>query len=251
MNIPKIASIVTLADRPDLAGTMWAVPGAWPAFMDHDPVANLFYHRLPEIFPAYQLVALDTAGTAIGRINSVPFAWTGHDTDLPARGWDAILERAFTEQANETPPTAVSLLEARIAPAHRGAGLSTQLLQAAHHNATRHGLPDLFGPVRPTGKAVEPHTPMPEYAARTRPDGLPDDPWMRVHARLGARTVTVCPLSMTIAGTLDQWRTWTGLPLHRSGPTPIPGALVPVHVAVADNHAVYIEPNVWMHHPRR
>ena len=28
----------------------------------------------------------------------------------------------------------------------------------------------------------------------------------------------------------------------------VPGALAPVHVSVEQNHAVYVEPTLWMHH---
>jgi hypothetical protein len=65
--------------------------------------------------------------------------------------------------------------------------LSRELLAAARGNAERLGARDLFGPVRPTGKAEEPRTPMSDYAGRVRADGLPADPWLRVHVRLGAR----------------------------------------------------------------
>ena len=53
---------------------------------------------------------------------------------------------------------------------------------------------------------------------------------------------------MTIAGTLEQWRGWTGLPLDRSGDIEVPGGLVPLHVDVEAGSAVYVEPNVWMRH---
>jgi hypothetical protein len=89
---------------------------------------------------------------------------------------------------------------------------------------------------------------MPDYAGRVRSDGLPVDPWLRVHVRLGARIVKVCPLSMVVPGTLSDWREWTGLPLNGSGLHDIPEALVPVHVSVEHDHAVYVEPNVWVHH---
>nr|WP_232328269.1 N-acetyltransferase [Kibdelosporangium sp. MJ126-NF4]CEL19796.1 hypothetical protein [Kibdelosporangium sp. MJ126-NF4]CTQ97021.1 hypothetical protein [Kibdelosporangium sp. MJ126-NF4] len=243
-----IDRIVSLAEQPDLTDAMWAVPGGWPAFMDHDPVANMFYEKVSEEFPEHQLVAIDASGTAIARVNAVPFAWTGADDDLPARGWDAILERAFAERWAGQTPTAVSLLEARVAPGCRGMGLSSHLLTAARATTARLGMTDLFGPVRPAGKTAHPHLSMTEYAARTRADGLPADPWIRTHARLGGRVVAVCPLSMTITGTLAQWRNWTGLPLTRSGPVTVPGTLAPVHVSVEHDHAVYVEANVWMHH---
>jgi hypothetical protein len=66
--------------------------------------------------------------------------------------------------------------------------------------------------------------------------------------RLGARIVKLCPLSMVVPGSLAQWRAWTGLPFTVSGPIDVPGALAPVHVSVEHDHAVYVEPNVWMHH---
>jgi hypothetical protein len=32
------------------------------------------------------------------------------------------------------------------------------------------------------------------------------------------------------------------------GPVAVPGALVPVHVSLEQDHAVYVEPNVWVRH---
>jgi GNAT superfamily N-acetyltransferase len=240
-------TFVTLAERPELRDSFWAVGSTWPEFMLHDPIAGLFYGQLAETFPEYQIGALAADGTMIGRINSAPFAWTGNDDDLPDRGWDAVLEEAFGSEPADGAP-AISLLEARIAPEHRGSGLSTRLLAAARDNARRLGVRDLFGPVRPTGKPAEPRTPMADYVSRTRDDGLPADPWIRCHVRLGARIVRVCPVSMTITGTLADWRGWTGLPLTESGLVEVEGALTPVHVSLEQDHAVYVEPNVWLHH---
>jgi hypothetical protein len=110
------------------------------------------------------------------------------------------------------------------------------------------GFSDLYAPVRPSQKSREPDMPMSEYVDLWRDDGLPVDPWLRVHARLGGEIVAVCPTAMTITGTLAQWRAWTGLPFDQSGPVVVPGALVPVHVDVPNDHAVYVEPNVWMRH---
>jgi hypothetical protein len=53
---------------------------------------------------------------------------------------------------------------------------------------------------------------------------------------------------MTITGTLAEWRRWTGLAFDCTGPVIVPGALVPVHCDVEHDHAVYVEPNVWMRH---
>lgn len=246
-----VLTVVTLAERPDLIEAMWDMPSLWPAFMLQDPVAEILFGQLPEVFPDYQLVGLDAAGEVIAKVNSVPFRWAGTDDDLPARGWDAILERCFAGVRRGVAASAVSLLEARIAPSLLGTGLSLPMLRAARANAVRLGHQHLFGPVRPAAKAAEPDTPMAEYIARVRDDGLPADSWIRTHARLGARIVRICPASMTVPGTLAQWREWTAEPFDRSGPTVVPGALVPVQVSVEHDYAVYVEPNVWMHHDLR
>lgn len=241
------ARIVDLEARPDLVDAMWDMPDEWPEFMKQDPIGDLFFGRLPEVFPAYQLLALDEDDRVLGKVNSLPFVWDGTDEDLPDRGWDAVQERGFADERLGRTPTAVSLLEARVVPDRLGTGFSSVLLRAARERTAARGL-QLLGPVRPTQKHREPRTPMAEYAFRTRPDGLPADPWLRTHARLGARTVKVCPAAMVVPGTLADWRGWTGMPFDTSGSVEVPGALVPVHVSVEQDAAVYVEPNVWVHH---
>ena len=237
-----------LAQRPDLTTALWGMATTWPAFLDHDPVADVYYPRLPEVFPAHQLVGLDAAGRVVGRVLSVPFAWSGEEDDLPDRGWDAVLERAFRDHREGRRPTAVSLLEAALVPELLGTGQSYALLRAARESAEAAGVAHLVAPVRPTRKCHDPRSSLVDYALRVRPDGLPVDPWLRVHARLGARLVKVAPVSMVVPGTLAQWREWTGLDLRESGWVDVPGALAPVHVSVEHDHAVYVEPNVWVHY---
>lgn len=141
--------IVTLAQQPNLVEAMWSVPSTWPAFMFQDPVAAVYYPQLPAAFPDYQLLALDEHGAVVARVNSAPFYWDGSDEELPDRGWDGILERAFSDRGRGREPTAVSLLEARIAPHRQGAGLSTTLLRAARGNVQRLGMRDTVRPGPP------------------------------------------------------------------------------------------------------
>ena len=76
----------------------------------------------------------------------------------------------------------------------------------------------------------------------------PVDPWLRVHVRAGGEIVGVAPFSMTVVGTLDDWRGWTGLPFEDDGELDVPGALAPVLVNLRQGLAVYVEPNVWVRH---
>jgi hypothetical protein len=53
---------------------------------------------------------------------------------------------------------------------------------------------------------------------------------------------------MAMAGSLADWREWTGLPFDTSGPVVVPEALVPVLCDVAHDFAAYVEPCIWVHH---
>ena len=238
--------IVTLAQRPELLDAMYAMPKSWPTFMYKDPVARLM-SRLPTSFPELQFAALD-GDEVVGIVVAAGFAWDGELASLPDRGWDAILERVFIDEDEGRTPTAVTLLEAAVHPDRQGAGLSTLLLTGVRDQCAALGFGSLFGPVRPSHKSLEPTVPIADYVARRRSDGLRADPWLRVHERLGAHFVKIAPTSMTISGTLAAWREWTGLPFDVSGDVVVPGALVPVHASVDHDHAVYVEPNVWMQH---
>ncbi len=237
---------VTLRDRPDLVSAMWALPNPWPRFMQQDLVSDLVYDQLPIRYPELQLLALD-GDQVVARVNAVPFAWTGADADLPEQGWDLALGMAFRPEMPAA-ATAVSLIEARMHPDVAGRGLSAGLIVAARDNAAALGYSDLLAPIRPTGKDREPRTPIDVYVSRVRDDGTAADPWLRTHLRVGGRVARVCHTAMLIAGTLAEWREWTQLPFDRSGDVLVPGALNPVHASVEHDHAVYVEPNVWIVH---
>lgn len=239
-------TIVRLSDEPGLEPSMWELGSLWPAFMMQDKVAETYYSDLAR-WADHALLAV-AGGRVVARSFRVTFAMGEGRPDLPDDGWDAILLWAFLDGLFERPPTHTSALEITIHPDHRGRGLAEAMIEAMADDAAASGFDALYAPVRPSRKAEEPDTPMDEYARRTRADGLPFDPWIRSHVRLGAEIVKVCPAAMTISGSLEQWRSWTDLPFDASGAVHVPGALAPVHVSVEHDHAVYVEPNVWMRH---
>lgn len=114
--------------------------------------------------------------------------------------------------------------------------------------AAGHGLDALVAPVRPTLKSRYPYVPMEDYVGWTREDGKPFDPWLRVHASLGATILRVAPCSMTITGRISDWEEWTGMSFRESGEYVVPGALQPVSMNLEKDFGVYEEPNVWMRH---
>src|SRR2546430_2013824 len=91
--------------------------------------------------------------------------------------------------------------------------------------------PDLYrrvpigAPVRPTMKERYPLTPMDRYIRWTRQDGLPFDPWIRVHHRLGAAILAVAPHSLVVTGAVAEWEEWTGMAFPETGDYVVPGAV--------------------------
>ncbi|MFD5419415.1 N-acetyltransferase [Streptomyces sp. NPDC127069] len=242
--------ITSLAGRPELASRLWDMEDSWPRFSQHDSVAWLLYPRLVAEFPEYVFIATE-GDEVVARAFSVPFALHSAERggQLPAQGWDRVLMWAFSDQRRGIEPDTVSALEISVAAGRQGQGLSGRMLAAMREGARAAGFTEVVAPVRPSGKPAEPQTPMSEYAYRTREDGLPYDPWLRVHIRAGAVIDSVAPLSMTVTGSLAQWRDWTGLPFDEAGQVRVPGALSLVHCEPEHDYAVYVEPNVWVRHP--
>jgi GNAT superfamily N-acetyltransferase len=238
--------IVTFAQRRDLEESMWSLASVWPQFMLWDPIADLYYAHVDR-WAEFVLLAVE-GGDVAARAFSVPFAMGAaiERPALPGDGWDGVIQWAHRDHVAGRTPTTVAGLEVAVLPEHRGAGVAASMVAAMKENSARLGFDELVIPVRPSHKHLEPDTPMSEYVSRRRSDGLPQDPWLRIHARAGGEIHDVCPTAMTIPGTLAHWREWTGLPFDRSGEVHVPGALVPVHVSVEQDHAVYVEPNVWV-----
>ena len=238
-------NISTLAERPDLAEAMWAMDSSWPEFMRHDPIGGLFYSNVEDRFADYVLCGQDDAGEIVAQAHSIPFVLG--EEELPLNGWDGVIRTGVLTAFDGGTPDAISAIEIAIRPDHQGRASRHRCSCAMRDNAARHGFAELVAPVRPSGKE-DVHEPMATYAFRTRDDGLPVDPWLRVHVRAGGVIDTVAQRSMCIPGTLDEWRAWTGLPFDTSGLVEVPRALVPVQVNIEQGIATYVEPNVWVRH---
>ncbi|MEV5961450.1 N-acetyltransferase [Kribbella sp. NPDC051952] len=239
--------ITTLAERPEYLEHIYDFADTWPAFMHNDPIGNAFMGRVLVDFADQCLVATED-GELIAHGRSIPFVFPDENRkDLPTGGWDRVLHWGYTDLRTGREPNVSSALEILIRPSHLGRGLSHEMLAAMRHAVKAKGHKTLYAPVRPNGK-TDAHQPMTAYIKEVRDDGLPTDPWLRVHVKAGGTIVQVAPRSMVIAGSLAEWREWTGLPFDTTGDVIVPKALVPVHVDVAHDHAVYVEPNVWIRH---
>jgi hypothetical protein len=245
-------TLVTGKEGPDLADIASEVMIlSWPEFMLHDPVANQHWGNLYHRFPEFQF-ALVQPGTedvvAVGA--SIPLAWDGHPRDLPDEGWDWALAQGFKDDAAGRTPKVQCALAITIPKPHRGKGLSAYAVRTMKAIGEANGLDRLLVPARPILKSRYPLTPMERYVQWCNDQGQPFDPWMRVHTRLGAEIVKVCPRSMCITGTVADWEGWTGMCFPESGTYIVPEALVPVEIDRDTDQGTYVEPNVWMWHSR-
>jgi hypothetical protein len=242
--------IVTHVERPDLLARWYAViRQVWPEFGAHDPIVNQYWDGLEEHFPECQTYLIDDeTDEFVGKGSSVPFSWDGTHDGLPAGGIDDVLLASIRDRETQPPPTVLCALQAGILPRHQNRGLSSVIIGAMRQTAERLGLPDLIAPVRPNRKSHYPLTPIERYVTWTRPDGLPLDPWLRVHVRLGASIERIAERSMVIPGTVAQWEAWTGLVFPDSGTYVVPEALVPITIDREADQGLYVEPNVWMRH---
>jgi GNAT superfamily N-acetyltransferase len=246
--LPPGHRLARVSDEPELwrpANLMCSA--AWPEFMLHDPVTDRCWGRLRDDWPEFQLVLVDEAGAVVAASQAVPLRWDGTDDGLP-EGWDAQFERSVADLDAGREPDTLGAIQIAVAPDRRGQGLSARMLEAMKRAAAGAGLESLIACVRPTEKVRYPLLSIETYAAWRREDGLPFDPWLRVHARAGARIVRGSPRSMTIAGSVQEWQLWTGLTFPASGPYVVAGALAPVEIDLAADRGVYYDPNVWMVH---
>jgi GNAT superfamily N-acetyltransferase len=243
--------VVTLADSEDPDAWLesrWPVlRDAWPAYNLHGDVLNALWGELDERYPDFQFVLTDEDGIA-GLGNCVPLRWDGTVNGLPS-GIDDALTRAVEDHRAGREPNAACALQGVIVPERRGRGLAAAPILAMRGLAAARGLRGLIAPVRPNWKERYPLTPIERYAAWTRADGMPFDPWIRVHVRLGAEILKPAPQSARITGTVAEWEEWTEMAFPESGEYVFPRGLAPLHVDRERDRGEYWEPNVWLHHP--
>ena len=224
------------------------IPHEWPEFMLHDKAADLF-PALYEKIPDCQFVVLDTqSDEAVAIGNSVPLEWTDPIDGLPDTGWDWAIRKGVEDYDNRRNTNLLCALQIVVFSPYRGKGFSHLGVEAMRHICRDNGLAFLIAPVRPSAKCDHPHVAIHDYITWKNDEGLPKDPWLRVHVRAGARIVKPCERAMEISGTAAEWHRWTGISFDRSGAYIVPGALVPVAYDGESDIARYIEPNVWMAH---
>ena len=246
--LPAGHALSTLAERRDLVTAVEHFGSSvWPEFMLHDPVADRCWPYMSDEFPEYQLALLDAEGSVVAVARSAPLGWDGSVADLP-RGWDDQFSRSVLQFERGIAPDTLGAIMIVTDPARRGDRLGGLMVRAMCTVGRLHGLRALIACVRPTWLEHYPLTPIAEYAAWRRDDGLPFDPWIRIHVRLGGRLSRAEPESMRITGSVGEWEAWTGMAFPASGQYIVPGACAPVEIDRDADVGTYDDPNVWVIH---
>lgn len=218
-----------------------------PAFLSHDSTLVRYWQRLEEVFPTYQFCLVDaSSGRTAGIGRSIPLNFSGEWEALPDEGFDWVLEKGFQDRATGLTPNLASALYIEIAAGYRGRGLSAQMVLIMRQIAKDRGFGQLIAPVRPSLKSRYPLIEIDTYLAWHIYEGLPLDPWLRVHVRLGGQIVRPCRRAMSVVGTRDEWAEWTEMSIPGDGDYVIPYGLVPLQVR--SGKGTYVEPGVWVLH---
>jgi hypothetical protein len=221
----------------------------WPDFMFHDDYVDRFWDEIFHKCGDFQFVIKDKGSDTVLAVgNSMPLRFDDSINRLPDKGLDWALEKSFNDLQNGIEPNIQCAFQIVINREYLGQGLSSEMIRIMASIGKQNGFDKLIAPVRPNNKHLYPLIPIEKYVLWKNGDGLPFDPWMRVHERLKAETVRVCPESMHIVGTVADWESWTGMKFPESGDYVIPGALVPVKIDIERDKGIYLEPNVWMVH---
>jgi GNAT superfamily N-acetyltransferase len=173
-------------------------------------------------------------------VRAVRLRWDGSSGSAPAAGAGEALKRADEPGADTW-----AVLDVLVAFGARGRGIGRRLLLELDDRRRELGLDRLLVLLRPHVKAAYPLVPFARYAAFTRADGEPFDPWFRTAWQVGLRPVRGIDRSLVARAGLDAWRRWLGVELPGSGPYLVEGAIKPAILETERDEGRYREPHLW------
>ncbi|WP_350280837.1 hypothetical protein [Kribbella sp. HUAS MG21] len=240
--------LIPVAEAPELdeeAGRRFVEE--WPEFIFHDEGVTPYRERRVQHFRDWEFYLVDENRRLIAGCWGVPLAWDGTVADLPGGFTDSLARSVKAFEENVVPNTFV-LMAAAVRSDEQGQGHAARVITAVRDRAVEAGLTQVIAPVRPTLKSRYPLTPIETFMTWTRPDGLPLDPWLRTHVRLGATILAPAPASQTMTGSIADWESWTNMKFPSTGTYTIPDGLTVLHINHPTNTGTYTEPNIWLRH---
>jgi hypothetical protein len=220
---------VTCLYRRRTAGSLDSSQSPWgPAGVQQprNHTRTYFGSLIPNYAHLQVLIYQPSGDEVITRGRSIPFRWNGILANLHS-GIDAAGLRALWDRGR---PNTLSALAAEVADTAQAQGMSHLVITALAAAARRNGFNSLVAPIRPSWRDRHPLIPIDRYAYWKRSDGLPFDPWMRVHARLGASILRPEPHSLMIEASVAEWESWTGMTFPADGDYRFPFGPAPLHI---------------------
>jgi GNAT superfamily N-acetyltransferase len=217
----------------------------FPEFISGDKEVDKYIARVRESFREYDIILTDEYDQLAATGWGVPILWSAEMSELPSSFADALRQSVEVHDALGAADAFV-IGGAVVHPALKGRGTAESLIRALCDTAAAHHLAKVVAPVRPTRKHLYPLLDIDAYAAWVRNDGMPWDPWLRLHVRIGGRVIGFAREAQTMTGTVSQWEEWTGLEFPLSGDTIIPRGMAPLRIDKTADFGTYVEPNVWV-----
>ncbi len=220
----------------------------FPEFITADQEVKKYIGRVREYFPHLDVMLVDAErDEPVATGWGVPISWSGETDELPTSFAD-VLRRSVENHETSADADTFVICGGVVHPERKGSGVAGELITALCGIGETHGMTRVVAPVRPTRKHLYPLFSIDEYASWLRPDGLPFDPWLRLHVRLGAEVIAMAPEAQTMTGTVAEWKAWTGLAMPVSGEYVIPQGMSVLRVDREADLGTYVEPNVWLRH---
>lgn len=238
--------VVTFKERPDLYDLQEHICGkAFPEFLYYSEIAAKTWEKMIAYFKEYQLLLLHEE-QIVAVINCMPMNLDIPDNELPEEAFNWGMEKGIKDFEAGKKMNAALGIQIIIPAEFQGKGLSSIATQELKNMCIKMGIKRLIIPIRPTLKSKYPINDIDKYIKWKNKDGLPFDPWLRVHVRKNAKIINACKKAVEIKGTVNQWETWTNMKFPESGKYVVEGALCPVVINRKKNLGTYIEPNVWV-----
>jgi len=232
----------SLADNPAILEVMEEMhKEAWPAYLNEGGDSVKYWQSHANVYDEYQFL-MKEADEYIALTGSLPCCWNGEVDDLPA-GYDDVVKQALNKQES---PNTLCVLSMIVSKEQAGRGISSIGFSKLKEFAKAKGFQHMIIPVRPTLKSQYPLISIEDYMNWTREDGLPFDPWLRIHIKNEATILKISHRSAVVSDTIEQWQQWTNLNFGCSGSYIVKGALSPISIDLEQNLGEYIEPNVWV-----
>ncbi|NND05233.1 MAG: hypothetical protein HKN87_02535 [Saprospiraceae bacterium] len=221
---------------------------AFPEVIFQSEVVGSCWTKVEQYFPDFQRILIGSAGQLIGFINTLPLKLDVELGNLPAEGWDWLMQKGISDFEDGSDPNCLGGLQVVVAKEHQGKGFSKTLIVEGQRIQRQLQFRNFIIPIRPTLKHKHPKVSMLNYLKKQENDKI-YDPWIRTHVKTGAKIIGVCSKSMHIQAKLSYWEKLLDQRITETGDYQIPGALNLVRIDIETGHGEYLEENIWINHP--